>query len=347
MLASPLVKPISLAGVALLWIGVPTMMPWSTGTWASSPNAASGASCSGCHASAAPSINSSRTSLVADAGVHALSPGQAISVTTSLDASGANQTLGGFLSEADAGSFTAGANTQTGSTGGSSIAVSHIDSSSRSWTYTFNAPATAGLVELTAAGLSPNGDGQAFGVVGDHMSFSGYDKTATSATPLRLYVLPNGVTNIGTACPDAYGNVPVLGANEEPNPGDAGFELRLHGAAPGEAAFLWGAIGAGGFNQSLNSLGLTGCSSYIQNVDATQIATTSAGSAQRGDGSVAFALPIPNNPTLIGTTYHFQAGYCDPSVNSGFAGLPNGSPVLAAARSLDLSLTNALEVTVQ
>ncbi|MEC9048669.1 MAG: choice-of-anchor V domain-containing protein [Planctomycetota bacterium] len=347
MLASPLAKPLSLAGAAVLWIGIPTMTPWSSGTWTTSPGSASGASCAGCHFQAGPSIDSSRTSLVADAGVHALSAGQSISVTTSLDASGANQTHGGFLCETDAGTFTAGANTQTGSTN-NTIAVSHVNSSARSWTYTFNAPATPGLVELTAAGMSPNGDGLAFSVAGDYMSFSGYDKTATSATPLRLYVLPNGVTNVGTACPDAYGNTSVLGANEEPNPGDAGFELRLHGAAPGEAAFLWGAIGANNaFSQSLDGLGVTGCTSYIQSVDATQVATTSAGSAQRADGSVAFALPIPNNPALIGTTYHFQAGYCDPSVNSGFSGLPNGSPVLAAARSLDLSLTNALEVTVQ
>lgn len=345
MLISALAKPLAVTGAAVLWVGVPTMLPSSNGAWSFTPTnfSSSGASCSTCHTGSAPSAQSSRTSLTADAGITALSAGQSIQLTTALDATGANTTFGGFVCEASGGSFTAGANTQTTTNGLSTISVSHVDKNSRSWTYTFNAPTSPGLVELTSAGLAVNNDGQAF-VAGDHVSFSGFDKTATSATPLRLYVLPTGVTNIGTSCTDGYGNTPVLGANNVPMPGDASFEIRLHGASPGQTAFLWGAVGAGGFSQSLTPLGLDGCTSYIQNVDANQVAVTSAGVAERADGSVAFMLPIANDPSLIGTQYHLQAGYVDPSAGTAF---PAGSPVSTGARSLDLTLTHGLEITIQ
>jgi hypothetical protein len=272
--------------------------------------------------------------------MHALDAGQTIQVTTALDASGANQTYGGFVCEATNGSFTAGANTST-SNGLATIAISHSNDQFRSWTYDFTAPAGSGLIELTSAALSVDNNSS---TSNDHFSFSGFDKTASSATPLRIFVLPAGVTNIGTACSDGYGNMSVLGANNSPTVGNTGFELQLHGAAPGSMAFAWGSIGPGGFSTSLNSFGLNGCNAYIQTVGASQTAITSAGLAVRAEGSATFALPVPNNPALIGSQYHVQSGYFDSSVSSA---VPAGSTVTGLPRSLDLSFSNGLEITIQ
>ena len=183
MLISALAKPLAITGAAVLWVGVPTMLPSSNGVWSFTPTnfCSSGTSCSTCHTGSAPSAQSSRTSLTADAGITALSAGQSIQLTTALDATGANTTFGGFVCEASGGSFTAGANTQTTTNGLSTISVSHIDKNSRAWTYTFNAPTSPGLVELTSAGLAVNNDGQAF-VAGDHVSFSGFDNSSSSSS---------------------------------------------------------------------------------------------------------------------------------------------------------------------
>jgi len=336
-----LTKPLAMAGTAL-WIGIPTIAFSSSGFWSSPPAnfSSSGLSCSTCHSLSAPSVDSSRTTLRAPLGVHALNAGQAIQITTALDASGVNLTYGGFICEATDGAFTAGANSTT-MNGVSTIAISHSSDQFRSWTYGFTAPAAAGLVELTSAALSVDNNSS---TTNDYFSFSGFDKTATSATPLRLFVLPTGVTNIGTSCSDGYGNMSVLGANNSPTVGNAGFELQLHGAAPGSMAFAWGSIGAGGFSSSLNSFGLNGCTAYIQTVGASQTAITGGGLAVRAEGSATFALPIPNNPALIGSKYHVQSGYFDTSVSSA---VPAGSTVAGLPRSLDLSFTNGLEITIQ
>jgi len=337
-----LTKPFALAAAATFWVGVPTIFFVSSGNWSAYSNlpsnfSSSGASCSQCHAGSAPSAQSSRMSVTA--GSHALSAGQSTQVTAALDSSGTNTVFGGFLCEATAGAFNAGGNTQTAN-GVSTISISHVDRNSRDWTFDFVAPATPGLVELTAAGLASSGSSSS----GDYMSFSGFDKTATSATPARLYVLPSGVTNIGSSCSDGYGNVSVLGASDSPTVGNAGFELRLHGAAPGAMAFAWGAAGPGGFSASLDPIGLTGCNAYVNGVTGMQTAMTSTGLAMRADGSAAFALPIPSNPALLGSKYHVQTGYIDPSVGSA---IPAGSTVPGLPRSLDVSLSNGLEITIQ
>jgi len=324
-------------------VAVPTMVPYSTGVESGNLGVPADCSkvlpaCSACHIGAAPSLtapdpDTPQTSVTTAGDVRALALGASLSVTTSI-AGGTPGTEGGFVCEATAGSFTAGASTQILT---NTASVTHANDLNRSWTYTFDAPASPGLVELTSAANAVNGDAM---TTGDHFSFAGYDRNAQSATPVGSAYSRSGVANLGAACPDGYGNFAVLGANNTPTVGDAGFELRLHGARPNTTAYLWG-----GFNtnpahaQSLDSIGLMGCTSYIQTIDASQVQVTTAGATERAEGDAVFPLPLVGAGALIGASFEVQAGYFDPSVITPSVG--------GAMRSLPLTLTNGLRVTLQ
>jgi hypothetical protein len=332
-------------------IAVPTLLPSASGV--ESGMAISGygpvpadcsalmPSCAQCHSGSAPSLtaphpDTPNVAITTASAVRAIASGSTIAITTTI--TGSTGTHGGFCCETTSGTFTA----SPALPGATMIvtnpaSITHTSNADRTWTYDFNAPAASGLIELTSAGNAVDGN---FGPSGDHFSFSGFDRNAQQATPVRLYALPTGVINIGTACSDGYGNLSVLGANSSATVGNTGFELRLHGASPSAMAYAWA-----GFNTtpnyvlSLDGFGLTGCNSYIHTISASQIAVTSGGSTERAEGAAVFALPLVGAGALLGARFQVQAGYIDPSVVSPTVG--------AVSRTLPLSLSNGLEITLQ
>lgn len=266
-------------------------------------------SCAACHSSSAPTAtrtNGPTTAITVGSRVLAL--GAQTTVTTAVTG-GVATTTGGFLCEATAGSFTAGTGNHVNT---SPRSVTHSDRTRRTWSYTFTAPTTPGVVEITSVGMSSNGSGSS----GDRFSFSGYDNNATVGTPTRIYVLPAGLSNVGTGCPDGYGNVSVLGATTAPTVGNTGFALQLAGAAPSTMAFLLLGFNPPAFpGVDLGAMfGITGCTGYVASPLATQTAFTSAGNAMRGEGSALFPFGIPNDASFHGFQIDMQSAYLDNSV---------------------------------
>lgn len=327
----------------VLWLGgfaclvsVSTLTSSSTGVQSglgSFPANCSSAlpSCSLCHAGSSPTASGPQVTITTASNRRALSQGTTLSVTTSI-VGGVAGTTGGFVCEATAGTFT-GNGTTCGSLG-NPASITHLNNSARSWTYTFTAPNTPGLVNLTSVGNSTNGSSTA----GDQFAFSGFDRAATTATPTRLFVLPSSVTNFGSGCPDGFGNYPVLGANGTPSVGNGAFAFQMFGLQPGVIGLFWVGVNNPGFTGlNMNSLGVTGCTSLAQNLVASlSLVTTGTASSvsqqRRAEGTATVAMPIPNNPSLQGLVFNVQGGQLDPTVT--------------ALRTLPLTLTNGLRVAI-
>lgn len=304
-----------------------------SGTGGIPANASSGGtSCATCHTGSAPSTASPDVSLTIANNRRALAQGQTISATVTV-ANGVTGTRGGFLCETTDGTFTPGATTRQLT---NLASITHNGSANRTWTFSFNAPSTPGLVSLTAVGMSA---GDPVGTGGDRIGFTGFDRAATSATPVRLFVLPTDVTNTGSGCPDGFGNYSVLGTNGRPQLGNSSFAFQLHGAAPGAFAVVWAGINPAGFTStSLAPFGIPGCTAYLANFYPYFTATTtgvasSVTAQQRAEGSANFPLPIPSTPALSGQEFDVQAGYIDPSV--------------ASFRPTCLSFSNGLHLRIQ
>ena len=284
-------------------------------------------SCASCHSGSAPSAsrtNGPTTTLTT--AKQALAPSEAISVTTDVTG-GLTGTRGGFICEATAGAFTAGTNSRIIS---NTASITQSSNAVRTWTYTYTAPTAAGLVELTSAGMTSSGSSSS----GDRFSFNGFDSNATTATPVRLYVLPSGVTNHGNSCADGYGNYPVLGAANSPAVPNTSFGFQLAGAAPSSFAFMFVGFNPPGFTSlPLGALlGLTGCNGYVASPTATLTALTTPGVAARAEGTATIGFPLPNNATLHGLNFDVQCAFFDTSV--------------AASRSIPLTFTNGLHVAI-
>ncbi|MBL8731684.1 MAG: hypothetical protein JNN13_04885 [Planctomycetes bacterium] len=286
------------------------------------------ASCSACHSGSAPTptrTNPPITNLTV--GARVLNAGQQTTMTTAVTA-GLSGTTGGFLCETTGGTFGAGTGSHINGTGGS---ITHSNKNQRSWSYTFTAPSTPGPIEVTSVAMTSNGSGSS----GDQFSFSGYDPNATSGTPVRLYVLPAGVTNLGIGCADGYGNVPVLGAASSPTLGNAAFAFHLVGGSTNAVALLLLGINPPGFTGvDLGALlGITGCNGYVLNPLGIPTAVTSTGSAIQAAGSTSFPFPIPSGSSYLGFAFDAQAGVLDASV--------------ASTRAFPLTMTNGLHVVFQ
>ena len=284
--------------------------------------------CGACHSSSAPTATRTSppvASLIV--GARILAAGQQTSVTTSVT-NGVAGTTGGFLCETTRGVFVAGSGTHINGTGGS---ITHSNKNQRTWSYTFTAPATPGPVELTSAAMTANNSGSG----GDKFSFNGFDPNSTVGTPVRIYVLPTGMTNLGNGCLDGYGNVPVLGATSAPTVGNAAFAFDVLGGATSSVALLLLGINPPGFTGiDLGPvLGITGCTGFVLSPVAIPAAPTSAGSAMRADGAAQFPFPIPNSTIYTGFAMDAQAAYFDASV--------------AATRAIALTFTNGVHVVVQ
>jgi hypothetical protein len=256
-----------------------------------------------------------------------LDKSQAISVTSTVTG-GQVQVLnaGGFINEATAGAFSAGATSQVDASG---LFVTHVAATghNRSWTYGYMAPSTAGLVELFGAANTVDLDGSPTGVPGDIWTFHGFDATAIQGTPVRLYVNETGVRNDGASCVGGFGNFPVLGSSSSPTAGNANFTMQVVGAAPSAPATLL--VGLPQPPLPLSVIGVNGCFLYVNSL-ASLSAATSAGNAQRGEGVANFLLPIP--PTVPrGLMLAAQAVIVD----------------AASGRSIPVTLTNAIRITIQ
>jgi hypothetical protein len=282
-------------------------------------------SCGSCHRAspgAAPGFPAIAVDLQPSARI--LARGQSIQFALAATGGQTASGKGGFAVDATAGTFSAGANTSVVPPGG---AVTHANSSSRSWTFGYTAPQAAGLVEVYGVVNTVNDDQ----INGDEdmWAFHGADDTAVQVTPVRLFVNAASVAPLGTACAGSFGNVPVLGCPLPPARGSSGFRIEVHGAAPASVAALL--LGVHTFTPGLDLgvIGVTGCSLFVDPL-VTIFATTSQGDAGRGEGTVGFGVPIPGQPELLGATLHFQGLVVDTR---------NGRPV-------PLTMTNALSATI-
>jgi hypothetical protein len=253
-----------------------------------------------------------------------LSAGQATTVSVAVRG-GASGSQGGFSCDATAGTFSAGTNSRLQASG---AAISNSNASARSWSFGYSAPSTPGLVEMFAVGLAANGDGNEDDL--DMWSFSGFDQTASTSTPTRLFVNATGVTPIGSSCVGGYRNTPVFGSRQVPTVGNSAFTLELHGAAPSSPAGMILGINLQQPPIDLGFIGVTGCQLYV---DPTIIfnVSTSSGNAQRGEGAVTIPLPIPALTSLRNRSLLFQAFFVD----------------TASGRATPMTFTNGLTVVVQ
>jgi hypothetical protein len=333
MLTSSMVRsPVLWSGAAVLVLGG-VLSTYQSGVASGTNNVPANASramnsCSACHSSSGPTATRTNPPVTTlTVGTRVLNYGQQSTVNTTVTG-GLSTTYGGFLCEVTAGTFTAGTGNHTTGTGNS---VTQNNRSLRTWNYTWTAPNTAGPVEMTSVGLACSGSGSS----GDKLSFTGFDPNATVGTPVRLYVLPAGLTNFGVGCPDGYGNVPVLGAQSGPTVGNASFGFHIVGAAPSTLGFLLMGFNPAGFT-GINlgaAFGLTGCTGYVANPLSTSTTFSSAGNAMRGEGTCSFPFPIPNSSSFLGFSLDVQGAYIDNSV--------------AATRAAPVTFTNGLRMVVQ
>lgn len=253
-----------------------------------------------------------------------LATGQSIQVALSATGGQSASPNGGFAMDTNAGTFSAGPNTAVVPPGN---AITHSNSSTRSWSFGYTASNTPGLVELYSVVNTVNND--MINGVEDLWAFHGFDDTAVQGTPVRLFVNAPGVVTLGSACAGSFGNVPVLGCPQSPTAGNQTFTLDLHGGAPHSTAAVL--LGVTAFNPGLDLgiVGVTGCALFVDPL-VTIFGGTSAGDAQRGEGAASFGVPIPNRPDLIGATLHCQGLVVDPA---------NGRPT-------PLTMTNGVSATI-
>lgn len=282
-------------------------------------------SCGGCHlATPGAATGFPRISVSLQPSLRILTSGQSIQIALAASGGQTASTKGGFAMDASAGTFSAGANTAVVTPG---TAITHSNSSTRSWSFGFNAPTAPGLVELYGVVNTVNDDH----IAGDEdmWAFHGFDDAATEVTPVRLFVNAGNVVALGVACAGSFGNVPVLGCPLPPSIGNQGFGVDLHGAAPSSVAALLLGVTAFVPGVDLGLVGVPGCSLFVDPL-VTVFASTSAGNAQRGEGSLSFGLPLPNDPNLRGATLHFQGLIVDTA---------NGRPT-------PVTMTNGVSATI-
>lgn len=254
-----------------------------------------------------------------------LAANQAITMNVTANGGQTASSRGGFAMDASAGTFSAGANTQLVPPGG---AITHSNSTSRSWSFGYSAPNSPGLVEVNAVCNTVNGDSSAGDE--DMWAFHGADDQATQVTPVRLYVNAPGVVALGTACAGAYGNVPVFGSSTVPSVGNANFALELFGASPATTAGMLLGVTSYPSGLDLSVIGVTGCSLFVDPL-VTLFGATGPGDAQRGEGAATFPLPIPAQTELVGSVLHVQSFVLD----------------LQSGRATPLTFSNGLSITLQ
>lgn len=317
------IKVTLLVGSSLL-VGA-SLLPSRSGGYYSGSVTKNAPSCGNCHRSAPGSASGFPAMNVAvTPSARSLTPGQSISVSTQVTGGQTASTKGGFASDANSGTFSAGSGTRLIG----SSAIVHSNPDNRSWSYGYTAGTTPGVVQMYTVGLTANGDGNNGSE--DFWAFHGFDQTATVSTPVRLYVNnAAGITPNGESCVGSFGNYPVLGAKEAPTVGNGSFAVEVHGAAP--TSPITALLGLQIPPLDLGVIGITGCKLYVQPL-LTVNGATGAGNAQRGEGVAVVPVPIPNNPSFRGSSLQIQVAIVDLAVGG---------------RTLPITMTNALLVTVQ
>ncbi len=282
--------------------------------------------CGQCHSpTPGAAIGFPRISVLVQPSVRSLASGQSISIAIAASGGQTASTLGGFACDTTAGTFSAGVNTVLVPP---NRAITHSNSSSRSWSFGYTAPTTPGVVSLYAVSNTVNGD--MLNGPEDMWAFHGADDQDTNSTPAYLFVNANGVQNVGRSCAGAFGNVPVLGSAQVPSVGNASFALEMHGAPPLSPVGLM--LGGALFPVpiDLTSIGVNGCELYF-NPFVSIAGATGPGNPRYGEGVALIPLPIPNNQSLRGGVLYLHAYVLD----------------LGSGRAIPITLTNALAVTLQ
>lgn len=332
---------IAAIGLPLLGIVVASLpsastgaLPGTTTIFGPIPNdvARRAPSCGTCH-NATPGNTTNPIDVMVQPQKLALALGEQISVT--VQSQGGTQVTGdpgGFVTEASAGTLSAGANSKTNASG---THVTHVAPTGhgRSWTFGYTAPAQPGLIELFGVVNTVNRN--AVPDAGDTWAFHGFDQTATVNTPVRMYALHPDIKPAGAGCPDGFGNLAILGGSQPATVGNGSFGFELHGAAPNSLAFLLLGFSQPASPTPLDSFGIQGCFGHINLPAQTFTTGTTMGNVQRAEGSAFFALPIRNDPALAGVSAFVQAAYLD------------GSARTLAGRTLPLTFTNALSFTIR
>ena len=300
-------------------------LPGTNGTAGIVPNdVARNKGCGECHSGPTPS------SVVLDInpGARTFATGASVSMNTKLSGGlmePTKETWGGFINEVTDGSFTAGSSSQVDPSG-KFITHNFAFLGGRDWSYTYNAPANPGVIELYAAANTVNGDGKP---EGDMWAFHG-DSTGQVSVPVRLYANSAGNVHHGDGCVGSFGNYPVLGAKEAPQVNNQNFAYEVHGAPVSTLGVLF--IGADpAFHLPLDSIGVTSCTLHTNPLVNVPLGTSATGTTMRADGSATIPFPVPNAPILSGFSIYVQAALVD---------LQNG-------RGIALTMTNGLATTFQ
>jgi hypothetical protein len=278
--------------------------------------------CATCH-SPTPSLTPPDVQLVPSA--RSISLGQSIQVTTSATG-GAPGTAGGFVTEATAGTLTAGTNSRI-SSNGQFITHTSPRNNNRTWTYGYTAPNTPGRVELYTVVNTVNGN---FNNSGDVWGFHGADPQGPLNTPVRLFVNAAGTAGFGQGCAGSFGNHAVLGATRSPTVGNSSFGHEIVGAPLGaNGVVLYGIRLANPID--LGAIGAPGCLLLVNSIASLGFTTSSGTNPKRGEGTASVPFPIPSSASLRGVTVDTQAVIVDPQ---------NGRPI-------PVTLTNGLAVIIQ
>ncbi len=156
----------------------------------------------------------------------------------------------------------------------------------------------------------------------------------SSALKVRLYCGPldgPGIANLGPSCLGGNGSQPAAFTNQTPAVGNASFAVEATGWFSNQPVLL--AYGVMPNWVSLpNPLLPLGCAQNTDIVD-TLFAVSGSGNSRgpTAAGHVRFALPIPNDPGMLGGFVAFQAAGFD----------------VSAQAIVPLVTTNGVQVTVQ
>ncbi|MCB9883439.1 MAG: hypothetical protein H6832_01415 [Planctomycetes bacterium] len=278
-------------------------------------------SCGNCHTS---TPNSGVR--VEISGASSVAPGASVAMKVAVSDPSTN-TQGGFALEASAGAYVAGTGTRVDTTVRGAPAITHANPLSRTWSFSWTAPTTPGLVTMTATGNAANGDGKDRG---DEWGFYGHDSTIPGAM-YRVFVNAPGITSTGEGCTGTDGYRPVLGMAKPPQIGTT-WNSEAYNLPPATASV--GILGLS--NTTFGVLPLPfplkpiGGGDCVLRVSLDVMQVTVASGRGSGNGSAQIAWILPNDANLRGIKLYFQQMTVD-----------------AKANTFGFSFSNALTTTIQ
>jgi hypothetical protein len=188
-----------------------------------------------------------------------------------------------------------------------------MNSLNRSWTFSWTAPATAGLVQMFGVANAADGNGRNSG---DAWGWHGVTSSAPGGA-YRLFVNGANVTSTGSGCEGADGFRPILGMGNAPAINST-FVSEAYNLPPASASV--GILGLsntffGTLPLPLPLQGLGGGTCVLRvSLDITQVAI--AAGAGPGNGVAKITWGIPNIPSLRGLNLFFQQMTVDPKANA-------------------------------